>query len=205
MDKKPEQVRKKLGRPPRYGGYSLAVRAGDLPKNRIYVRRYLESVRAGLVRDLGPIETDLSTAEIVLVDRIISKLGIVRCIEEHIRETGIMAGDDLAGPLRASYLAYSNSVRLDLMALGIKTRAADSILDLGRYIEQKERTARAKDAGKAEKRAANSRSNRQGKDAEAHGHGPEAAEIACPASTSRDFSSKGDPIEPDQGNESERP
>ena len=86
---------------------------GTLPENRKHIRRYLTEARENLIRDLGPAEVDLTVAQIILIDRIISKLGIVRCIEEYIRENSVMVGQDLAPSLKASYLAYNNSIRLE--------------------------------------------------------------------------------------------
>jgi len=104
-----------------HGGYSFLTK-GELPENRTHVLRYLMAVREGLVRDLGPTENDLSTAQIVLIDRVTTKLGVIRCVEEHIRENSVMAGRDLAPSLKASYLAYNNSLRLDLQALGVEKK-----------------------------------------------------------------------------------
>jgi len=123
------------GRPPKHGGYSLLTK-GELPENRKYIRQYLTEVREGLIEDIGPREIDLTTAQKVLIDRIVSKLGIVRCIEEHIRENTVMRGHDLAPSLRKSYLAYNNSIRLDLQALGIDKRQADEVTDVQAYIRQ---------------------------------------------------------------------
>jgi len=95
------------------------------------------AVRDGLIRDLGPAENDLSTAQIVLIDRITTKLGVIRCVEEHIRENSVMAGDDLAPSLKASYLAYNNSLRLDMQALGLDRKKINDIVDLKEYAEQK--------------------------------------------------------------------
>ena len=109
-----------------HGGYSFLTK-GKIPENRTHILRYLMAVRDGLIRDLGPAENDLSTAQIVLIDRITTKLGVIRCVEEHIRENSVMAGDDLAPSLKASYLAYNNSLRLDLQALGLEKKR-DAIL-----------------------------------------------------------------------------
>ena len=107
------------GRRPRsHGGYSYLT-TGALPEHRSNILGYLMAVRQGLIQDLGPTENDLSTAKIVLIDRITTKLGVIRCVEEHIRENSVMAGDDLAPSLKASYLAYNNSLRLDLQTLGL--------------------------------------------------------------------------------------
>jgi hypothetical protein len=101
-----------------HGGYSFITK-GELPENRAHILKYLMAVREGLVGDLGPTENDLSTAQIVLIDRVTTKIGVIRCVEEHIRENSVMAGDDLAPSLKASYLAYCNAIRLDLQALGL--------------------------------------------------------------------------------------
>lgn len=130
MSEKSAKKKKKarLGRPPKHGGYSLLVYKGELPENRKYISRWLTDVREGLIADLGPTEEDLSTAQRVLVDRVVSKLGVIRCVEEHTREKAVMTGNLLAPALRASYLAYNNSVRLDLMALGLERKQVEAVL-----------------------------------------------------------------------------
>ena len=124
------------GRKRTHGGYTFLT-MGKLPEHRKYVEQYLTAARINLVRDLGPTEENLTAAQIILIDRVVTKLGIIRCIEEHIRENSVMKGEDLAPAFRASYLAYNNSVRLDLQALGIEKKKADDVLDLGRYVEEK--------------------------------------------------------------------
>jgi hypothetical protein len=136
-----EKSRKKkgktrLGRPPKHGGYSLLVR-GELPENRKHIKQYLTISRENLIRDLGPTEEELTAAQIILIDRVITKLGVIRCIEEHIRENSVMVGHNLAPSLRASYLAYNNSVRLDLQVLGINSKKADDALDIQAYVKEK--------------------------------------------------------------------
>lgn len=127
----------KIGRPPVHGGYSL-MRKGETPQNRRYVRAYLIDAREGLIKDLGPTEADLSMAQLVLVDRVVTKLGIIRLIEEHVKDNGVFIKGLLNPALSDSYLSYSNSVRLCLQALGINTRKGNAPLNLGKYIELKD-------------------------------------------------------------------
>ena len=127
MTEKRRKVTKKLGRPPKHGGYSYLTK-GILPENRRHVRKYLSEVRECLVADLGPEEKDLSTAQRILIDRITCKLGVLRCVEEFLKERSIMQGDELAPSLKNHYLAYSNSIRLDLVALGIKPENSRAVL-----------------------------------------------------------------------------
>lgn len=87
-----------------------------------------------MIQDLGPSEQDLTAAQIILIDRVVTKLGVVRCIEEHIRETSVMDGEKLAPSLRESYLAYNNSIRLDLDKLGINKKA-EELIDPIEYIQ----------------------------------------------------------------------
>jgi hypothetical protein len=130
---------KRGGRRPRsHGGYSYLT-TGALPEQRAIVLKYLMAVRLGLVRDLGPTEEDLSTAQIILIDRIATKLGVIRCVEEHIREKSVMVGDDLAPSLKTSYLAYNNSLRLDLQALGLEKKG-EAILTPYEIVEREKST-----------------------------------------------------------------
>ena len=119
-----------------HGGYSFLI-TGRLPEHRAYVRRFLTAVRLNLIRDLGPTEEDLTAAQIILIDRVVSKLGVIRCIEEHIRENSVMVEDNLAPSLKGNYLAFDNSLRLALQALGIKSKKAEGIMELGKYVEEK--------------------------------------------------------------------
>jgi hypothetical protein len=119
---------KRGGRRPRsHGGFSYLA-TGTLPEHQTNILRYLTAARQGLVCDLGPTENDLTTAQIILIDRVVTKLGVIRCVEEHIRENSVMVGQDLAPSLKASYLAYNNSLRLDLQALGLDRKDSELVL-----------------------------------------------------------------------------
>jgi len=140
---------KRGGQKIKHGGYSFLVK-GELPENRKHVLRYLTAARENLIRDLGPAEEDLTTAQIIIIDRIVSKLGVIRCIEEHIRENSVMVGHTLASSLKASYLAYNNSIRLDLVVLGIDKRKGDEALDVQTYIRRFDAEKEAEEKAKAE-------------------------------------------------------
>lgn len=125
---------RKRGRPPKHGGYSLLFK-GELPENRKHIARWLTEAREGLIADLGPGEGNLTSAQGIIIDRVISKLGVVRCIEEYIKENTVMKGDRLSPSLRESYLAYNNSIRLDLQALGLDKRTSE-VPDLQSYLKE---------------------------------------------------------------------
>ena len=118
---------KRGGQTIKHGGYSFMVK-GELPENRKYILRYLTAARENLIKDLGPTESDLTAAQIIIIDRVVTKLGVIRCIEEHIRENSVMRGHDLAPSLGKSYISYNNSIRLDLRELGIDKKMGDRVL-----------------------------------------------------------------------------
>jgi len=117
-----------------HGGYSFLA-SGKLPEHRVYLLQYLTNCRKGLLDDLGG-EDNLSTAQVVLINLVINKLGCLRCIEEHIRETAVMVGDMIAPSLRTSYLAFNNSLRLDLQALGIRKKVGKRIPTIEQIIDE---------------------------------------------------------------------
>lgn len=128
---------KRGGRRPRsHGGYSYLT-TGALPEHRTNILGYLMAVRQGLIQDLGPTEYDLSTAKIILIDRATTLTGILRCMEEHIRETSVMAGNELAPCLRNSYLAYNNTLRLTILSLGLDKKQ-ESILTPFEIVKREE-------------------------------------------------------------------
>ena len=136
MDEKTSKKKGKprRGRPPKHGGYSFLVK-GELPENRKHIRNYLTACREGLIADIRGTEAELSTSQIILVDRAIGILGVLRCIEEYIRDQStVMEGKELAPSLRQSYLGYNNTLRLTLNILGIDKRMPDTP-DLKSYIK----------------------------------------------------------------------
>lgn len=128
------------GRPRTVHGAVSYIVHGKLPEHRAYLRRFLTTAREGLIADHGG-EENMSTAQLILVDRVISKLAISRLIEEYVKESGIFNDGKLQGVLKENYLAYSNSLRLDLQALGLNEQASDRVLsplELAKKIDRDE-------------------------------------------------------------------
>jgi hypothetical protein len=123
----------KSGRPiVRHGAYSYLTNL-TIPDHRAYLRPYLTAVREGLIHDLGPTEEDLTTAQKLIIDRIISQAGVIRLIEEYCREQGIFRGSILQPVLAKNYGAFTNSLRLNLQALGMERREP-AALDVLEYV-----------------------------------------------------------------------
>jgi len=148
----------KRGRPPVHGGYSLEVQ-DDILKKHPAVRVYLRDTRAGLIRDVAGSEKDPSEQQRLLIDRIISKLLILRIIELWIEKHGVWDRSKLlAKPsvlslepaLGLNYLAFSNSIDRALKMLGLEKKAIEG--DNWSYIEEF-------DKRKAEKAKANDKTS----------------------------------------------
>ncbi len=116
-----------------HGGFSILT-TGRLPEHRIELLRHLSGVRAGLIEDLGG-EQALSTGELVLIDRCISLLGVLRCIEEFVREQGVFKGDELQPSLGKHYISFTNSLKQILALLGLRKHDIDELTPL-EYIKQ---------------------------------------------------------------------
>jgi hypothetical protein len=118
-----------------HGGFSFLA-TGKLPYRRQNVREYLSFIREKLIQDRAKDETELSGAELSLINIAIGKLGVLRCIEEFVRERGVMTPEgELASPLKTSYLAFANSYRRDLEALGIEKKEDDGF-DVVKYARE---------------------------------------------------------------------
>lgn len=131
-----EKRRLPTGPKRKHGGYSY-ITTGRLPEHRREIEKYLIDVRERLIVDIAGTEENLTAAQELLIGRVIAKLGVVRCIEAHVAETRkIIEGGELVPALGNNYLAFSNSVRLDLVALGVARKAEDGRgVDLSKFIK----------------------------------------------------------------------
>ena len=129
----------------KHGGHSLIISQAVDKHLKTEIRRYLTACRESLIRDLGPTEEDLSAAQLILIDRVISALGVVRAIEERVRRTGEILSEkgELLPALGKNYIAFQNSIRHALQALGISTKKSGGVLDLGTYLREEEQKAAA--------------------------------------------------------------
>jgi len=105
-------------------GFYAFVQRRMLHRGSTYGKKILE-IESKLVDALGG---DLSPQEEILVERVLSKL--LKC---WLAEAAMLNGEK---PDEAHYLALSNSLRLDLQALGLKRRKAE-VPSLTSYLKQK--------------------------------------------------------------------
>jgi hypothetical protein len=190
--------KKKMGCPMKHGGYSL-IHRDALLKEHPRLRYYLEDVRVGLVQDVAGSEDALSEQQRVMIDRIISRLSICRLIEIYCEKYGVFRRDQVKGhkvlelepALGINYLAFSNSIDRALQALGLNKKKTSDVLDLGRYISEKDQAAKA--AGKAGAQAQAGQGPRQDEARDGQDKAPETGAIVKPGSSSNDIPGQADP------------
>lgn len=130
------------GRPKvKHGGYAYLAKGKVTEKRQRHIQLYLDAARQGLVDDLsaGQGEDALPAAKVVMIDRAIALLGILRLIEEYAATQGIIGENgELTPPLGSSYISYQNSLRQVLSLLGLerKTRTNE---DLEAYLQRRYR------------------------------------------------------------------
>lgn len=152
MSAKSKKKRRKPGPIPRHGGYSLLT-TGRLPERRRYIAPYLTAVREGLIHDLAAGEEDLSTAQRVLIDRVVTFLGVVRLIEEHAREHGLL---DSSGKLKSGigtghYLSFNRFIKEALALLGLDRRELEPEMTLADVIREHDEKKPEAEAGQGER------------------------------------------------------
>ena len=131
-------------RPTKPPGFSFLTRKCSV-EERLRIRRYLQATREGLIRDLGGIE-NLSVQKLILIDRLISLLGVIRGIEEFFKEDILTAGGSVRASLGKNYLSFTNSARLILVNLSLERHTREeTIQDLIKQFdtekEEEERSA----------------------------------------------------------------
>ena len=149
---------RRIGRPPKHGGYSL-VAADEFLRAHPELRGYLLSMRDGWIRALGPTEADLSAQQICLIDRALNILMRIRTIEGYLDKFGLLNRAALENkrlegePILAIYSTLNNSLVKILALLGIGKKGEERILGLDEYIVQKDReraTGKPVEAGELE-------------------------------------------------------
>jgi len=133
----------------RHGGFSSVSK--DMP---LAVRRQVGAIREQLARDIGGAEPALTAAQAILIDKTMNLYQVTLCLEAYIRKNGPFRGKKLDPILGQNYIAYVNTIRLNLRELGISTKAGERLLsplEIAAEIDAEKETAqagaRADDAG----------------------------------------------------------
>ncbi len=127
MNRKGDQTNR--GRAGKHGLFVTLPRNVKIDK-RTRFGRAVSQLRRALIDDLGG---DLSTQKNLIVDRIVFKVLKLCSYESHIIDGN--GGSNPSG--EKYYLAFANSLRLDLQALGLEKKILDPV-SLTDYLKQKE-------------------------------------------------------------------
>jgi len=107
------------------------------------LQRYLKDLRRDLIEQLGGPEA-ITPAQEALIESTIQALGVQLLAGAYCQRFSILRPDlarrgilEFQPVLGKSLLAYINTVRQNLIALGLERRKADEVLNLGRYIAEK--------------------------------------------------------------------
>ena len=121
--------RKPPSGPVTHGAYSLMRRVAQGKLDlRTRAGIALKALQAELAVSLGSIWQDLSSQQRLLVSQVALKALVCQQMMEYALASGVMTRRGrLITVLGKNYLAWSNSLRLDLQALGLERRAKDVI------------------------------------------------------------------------------
>ena len=107
------------------------------------MQRYLEDIERGLIDDLGGQEK-LTAAKEILIKATIEAYGVLFLASMHCKREGILRPDkmkrgiiELQPVLGHQFIAFMNTIRQNLLALGIDQRKADEALDLSKYVQER--------------------------------------------------------------------
>lgn len=116
----PHEAKLPMGPKRRHGGYTFMA-TGRIPDDKREIERYLTGIRIGYVLDIGPKETDLTTGQIVLLDKLITLTGVNRCIEVEA-----LKAMDIRG-MEQNYNTRNNQIIKICLALGIEQKTSERI------------------------------------------------------------------------------
>ena len=147
---KPRRKRSRERGKVRFGGFSVMVFKDQLPAHRRHIARYVQDIRDGLIKDLGG-EANMTTGQRILVDRITQGLAIVRLIEEHVRELGLLDHPEgfLHPTLSDHYLRWQTSIHKALTLLGVERRQQDTGPTWAEVVAEVKAEREAQDAERA--------------------------------------------------------
>ena len=154
--KRKDAPKRHPGRQIKHGAYALIYRE-EILKKYPEVARYAMDCRAGLVKDLAPGGPDtLSTARMIVLDRLTAKLLTAGLLDVFLGEHGIIRRDRLdqrvleAEPIVQTWLSINHAILKDLEALGLERKALDAELTVLDVIAEcdKDKAAKAAEAGK---------------------------------------------------------
>jgi hypothetical protein len=111
------------------------MKTGEVPKDKLEIERYLSGLRQGYIQDIGPREEDLTTGQLLLLNKLVTLEGCQRCVEIQAARDGNLR------TLDERYNARNNQIIKLALSLGIESRAEDKVLtmaELTKKIEEED-------------------------------------------------------------------
>lgn len=140
-------MNKTKGKRKKHGGW-LFLRKGQVPSDAEDIRIGTVRIAADLADEFAGTGKELTTSQLVLIDRACAMLGFCKLVERAAMRDGVIVTDELGNPrlspgLSGFYVAASNAV-----ARAMKTLAeispdrdrGDRPLDLASYLKAKEKS-----------------------------------------------------------------
>jgi len=160
-------VKKKQKVNPRHGVYSWLRKGRVNPSIRGHkeLQRYLMSLERELTELQG--SGGMTAAKEIIIKSTVEAFGAVLLASMYCKRAGILRPDmarrgviEFQPVLGKQFLSFMNTIRQNLMALGLDSRKGEEILDLGKYIELKDRE-KAAQADKEKSRTKARKGNRK--------------------------------------------
>lgn len=131
---------------PKHGVYSWLDQKRINPSIRGHrkIQSYLEDLESRLIEMQGGPDK-ITAAQEVLIKSTIEAYGVILLASVYCKDAGILRPDkqkqgviELQPVLSKQFLAFMNTVRQNLLALGLDKKEAEDVLDLESYIKQRD-------------------------------------------------------------------
>jgi len=142
MNKKTQIVKRK-----RHGVYSWLKTGRINPSIRGYkkLQKYLQDMERELI-DMQGGPGKLTPAKEILIKSVIEAYGVLFLASMYVKKEGVLRPDmldkgvvELQPVLGKQFLAIINTLRQNLVALGLEKKEAEEVFDLQTYLKQKDK------------------------------------------------------------------
>ena len=109
------------------------MRSSRIPEDKQEIERYLTGLRQGYISDICGEEKDLTTGQLILLNKLITLEGTNRCVEIQAARNGAI------GSLDERYNARNNQIIKICLALGIDQNSHERVLTMSEVAAEVEK------------------------------------------------------------------
>jgi len=133
-----QENNKKPGRKPTHGTYPWLQRGEIKPSVRGFkqLRKHVRDVKMALIDDQGGME-NMSAAKEILMNATIEAYGFILIAAAYCKDAGVIRPDlakkdiiELQPVLGTQYLAFTNTIRQNLLALGLDKKRSEKVIKI---------------------------------------------------------------------------